>query len=56
MQLFEQLMAALPELTEYDFRPSTGTIVLRDDADGEGVYIAKWNHLSPIPDGFKLGK
>jgi len=56
MTLYEELLAALPELTPADFAPFTGTIVLRDDSDGEGVYIEKWEHSKPIPAGFKLGK
>jgi len=31
-------------------------IVLRDDSDGEGIYIEKWEYSKPIPDGLKLGK
>jgi hypothetical protein len=31
-------------------------IVLYDDADGQGAYIAEWNYSQPIPEGFKLGK
>lgn len=56
MNLYEQLIAALPDLTSQDFAPITGTIKLRDDADGQGAYIEKWNYAKPIPDGFKLGK
>lgn len=56
MGLFEDLIEALPELTADDFHPFTGTIVLRDDSDGEGAYIDKWNYSKPIPQGFKLGK
>jgi len=53
---FEVLQEALPELTLEDFHPITGTISLRDDSDGFGVYIAKWNYVKPIPKGFTLGK
>ena len=56
MTLYEQLVAALPELTPVDFAPFTGTIVLRDDSDGLGAYIEKWEHSKLIPAGFKLGK
>jgi hypothetical protein len=54
--LFEQLLDACPELTESDFNINSGTILLQDDSDGKGAYIAKWEHSLPIPDGFKLGK
>ena len=56
MSLYDDLVAALPELTDADFVPSTGSILLQDDADGEGAYIAQWNYHKPIPEGFKLGK
>ena len=56
MTLYEQLIAALPELTQADFAPFTGTIVLRDDSDGQGTYIEKWEYSKPIPDGMKVGK
>jgi hypothetical protein len=56
MTLYEQLIAALPELTAADFAPFSGTIVLRDDSDGKGVYIEKWEHSLALPAGFKVGK
>ncbi len=56
MTLYEKLMEALPELTASDFLPSTGTILLRDDSDGAGAYIAEWAYSKPIPDGLTLGK
>jgi hypothetical protein len=42
--MFEKLIALYPELTLSDFNPATGTIVLQDNSDGEGVFIAKWEH------------
>ena len=56
MDLFTQITTAYPELTEEDFRPPMGSILLRDDSDGAGVYIAKWEYSKPIPAGLKLGK
>jgi len=47
-------MEVYPELTPNDF--INGTIVLQDDADGLGAYIAVWNYDKPIPQGMKLGK
>lgn len=44
-----------PELIDSDFSLH-GSIELRDDADGEGAYIAIWSHEKPIPSGMKLGK
>jgi hypothetical protein len=56
MTLYEQIITALPELTPADFAPFTGTIGLRDDSDGLGAYIEKWEHTLPLPQGFKVGK
>ena len=40
--LFEKIMALYPSLTPQDF--IDGLIVLQNDSDGKGDYIAKWNH------------
>jgi len=42
MTLFEKIMALYPSLTPQDFM--TGVIVLQNDSDGKGDYIAKWEH------------
>ena len=55
MGLFQDLNEALPELTDADFGPM-GTIILQNDSDGLGDYIAKWDYAEPLPDGFTLGK
>jgi len=52
--VYEQIIAVYPELTTQEF--INGTIVLQDDADGLGAYIAVWNYDKPIPQGMKLGK
>lgn len=44
MGLFEKIIEIYPSLTEADFNPMCGTIVLQNDSDGRGDYIAKWNH------------
>ena len=56
MSLFEELVEALPELTANDFHPIHGSIMLQDDSDGLGAFIAKWDYEKPLPKGFKLGK
>jgi hypothetical protein len=56
MDLFTQIISTYPELTDNDFLPSDGVIMLRDDSDGLGAYIAKWEYSQPIPDGLTLGK
>lgn len=54
--LFNLICQSYPELTPADFSPSSGSIKLRDDSDGHGEYIEKWEYAKPIPEGFKLGK
>lgn len=41
MTLYEKIKALYPELQDVDF---TTTIILQDDSDGRGAYIAKWDH------------
>jgi hypothetical protein len=42
MTLFEKITVIYPELTINDF--IEGTILLQNDSDGKGDYIAKWEH------------
>ena len=56
MTLFERLVEAYPELTSEDFNPIFGSILLQDDSDGFGAYIAKWEYSKPIPEGLTVGK
>jgi len=55
MDLFTQITDVYPSLTEADFEPIKGIILLKDDGDGI-QYIAKWDYSQPIPSGLKLGK
>jgi hypothetical protein len=55
MTLCEQIIAVYPELTNQYFG-KFGTITLRNDSDGLGDYIEKWEYSQPIPSGLKLGK
>jgi hypothetical protein len=55
MDLFTQITTAYPELTRDDF-DIKGCIQLRDDSDGLGAYVEKWEYSKPIPAGLKLGK
>jgi hypothetical protein len=43
MTLYEKILALYPDLTANDFSVG-GTIVLRNDNDGRGDYIAEWSH------------
>ena len=56
MSLYEIIIEEYPELTPTDFQSPNGSISLRDDSDGLGAYIEKWEYIKPIPDGLKLGK
>ena len=41
MMLSEKIMALYPSLTTQDFLT---VIILQNDSDGKGDYIAKWEH------------
>ena len=56
MELWEKIIKTYPELTAEDFSPMFGSILLKDDSDGVGAYIAKWEYSKPIPEGLALGK
>jgi hypothetical protein len=53
MSLYNKIVEIYPELTDDDF---ISTIMLQDDSDGLGDFIAEWNYEKPIPDGLTLGK
>ena len=44
MTLYEKITTLYAELTDADFAPDTGTIMLQNDSDGKGDYIKEWNH------------
>ena len=48
MTLTEQILTAFPELEGTQVF-TEGTIVLQNDSDGSGDYIAHWNYSKPIP-------
>ena len=41
MTLYEKIKSIYPEINDIDFKY---TIILQDDSDGRGAYIAKWDH------------
>jgi len=41
MTLYDKIVSVYSELTERDFRT---LIILQNDSDGRGDYIAKWEH------------
>ena len=44
MALYDKILALRPNLTQEDFYPDTGTIMLQNDSDGKGDYIKSWSH------------
>jgi len=44
MALYDKITTLYTELTDEDFAPDTGTIMLQNDSDGKGDYIREWNH------------
>jgi hypothetical protein len=42
MSLYEKIIAIYPELQNHNF--AFGTILLQNDSDGKGDFIAKWEH------------
>lgn len=44
MTLYEKIIQIYPKLTNADFSLLDGTILLQNDSDGKGDYIAKWEH------------
>ena len=52
MNLYEQIMAIYPQLTQQNFLT---TIHLQNDSDGRGDYIASWTHelLQPTVEQLK---
>lgn len=57
MTLYERICTLFPDLTYADFHPITGTISLRNDSDGRGDYIERWEHPTlPRPTDEELAK
>jgi hypothetical protein len=54
MSLYNQILETYPDIDSSVF--DQRIIVLQDDVDGLGVYIAKWEYSQPIPEGLTLGK
>ena len=42
MNITEKIKTLYPELSTFDF--ASGIIILQNDSDGRGDYIAKWEH------------
>jgi hypothetical protein len=46
MTLYDKIRAIYSTLTEADFSPFGGTIMLQNDSDGRGDYIREWKHAT----------
>jgi len=56
MSLYNKILEIYPDLTYQDFMLPMGTIILQDNSDGQGPYIAKWEHSTyPKPTNEQLG-
>jgi hypothetical protein len=55
MELWQKIVEAYPEIDATSDFTKIG-ILLQDDSDGAGAYIAKWEYSQPLPNGFKVGK
>jgi hypothetical protein len=44
--LYDKIKQLYPQLTDNDFLT---VIILQNDSDGKGDYIAKWEHTLPRP-------
>jgi hypothetical protein len=49
--LYDKIKLIYPQLTDNDFLT---VIILQNDSDGNGDYIAKWEHTLPRPTDEKL--
>jgi hypothetical protein len=47
MTLYDKIIALYPSLTEGDFDPIKGTILLQND--GNGDYVKTWTNSNPQP-------
>lgn len=54
MGLYETILEAYPEFE--DIRLMNKSVVLRDDSDGAGPYIERWDYSKPLPEGLTVGK
>jgi hypothetical protein len=54
MNIYEIIIDEYPELS--DIRLFDKHIILQNDSDGAGDYVAKWDYSKPIPEGLTFGK
>lgn len=56
MNIIDELLNKVEGLKRDNFSPLDGRIVIQDDGDEAGAYIAKWEYSKPLPSNLKLGK
>ena len=54
MSIYEIIIHTYPELL--DIKLFDKYIIVQNDSDGIGDYVAKWEYSQPIPEGLSLGK
>ena len=54
MNIYEIIIDTYPELS--DIHLFDKYIILQNDSDGVGDYVAKWEYSEPLPEGLTLGK
>lgn len=55
MNLHKEITTLYPELTDQDFIDGL-VVCLKDDSDGLGPYILRWEYDKPLPEGLSVGK
>lgn len=56
MSILDIIIETYPELSDGSQFGVGGSIILQDDSDGQGAFIAQWDYKKPIPKNLKLGK
>ena len=54
MNIYETIIDTYPELSNLMLFDKY--IILQNDSDGVGDYVAKWEYSKPLPEGLTLGK
>lgn len=54
MNINDIIIKTYPELS--DIHLFDKYIILQNDSDGIGDYVAKWEYSKPLPEGLTLGK
>ena len=55
MSLYDDIKKVYPDISDAEFAPN-GSIVLMNNSDDKGDYIAKWEYSKPVPNGLSVGQ